>query len=235
MQSLIRVGLCLALAASLPAQESQPDFQKELDDLWRSHAKAFREAEVRKKTAAGADERRKIDLELEEQFAPKFRDLARRARGTPAAFDAHYRLFLVTSSERPNEEVIAEVLKEHRDSPDLARFASLLGSRGEHEAAQKALAQIARDSPLAQVRATALFASVQHKLEKELDAPTTQVLERVAKEFAETQAGKEARTILKLVVGREAPDFSGEDAHGTPVRLRDQRGKVVILDFWGYW
>ncbi len=33
-------------------------------------------------------------------------------------------------------------------------------------------------------------------------------------------------------VGQPAPDISGPDLHGQPLRLRDYRGKVVLLDFW---
>lgn len=32
--------------------------------------------------------------------------------------------------------------------------------------------------------------------------------------------------------GERAPDFSGEDAQGSLVRLSDHAGKVVLVDFW---
>src|SRR5574341_701832 len=32
-----------------------------------------------------------------------------------------------------------------------------------------------------------------------------------------------------------APDFSLEDPQGNPLRLRDLRGKVVLLNFWATW
>ena len=31
---------------------------------------------------------------------------------------------------------------------------------------------------------------------------------------------------------QEAPDFSGKDSNGDLVRLSEQRGKVVLVDFW---
>jgi peroxiredoxin/outer membrane lipoprotein-sorting protein len=37
------------------------------------------------------------------------------------------------------------------------------------------------------------------------------------------------------MVGRPAPDFSGEDLEGKSLKLSDYRGKVVLLDFWAIW
>jgi hypothetical protein len=38
-----------------------------------------------------------------------------------------------------------------------------------------------------------------------------------------------------LNVGQIAPDIQGLDTLGSPMRLADFRGKVVVLDFWGDW
>jgi hypothetical protein len=38
-----------------------------------------------------------------------------------------------------------------------------------------------------------------------------------------------------LTVGRPAMDIAAEDLDGTPFKLSDYRGKVVVLDFWGNW
>ena len=40
----------------------------------------------------------------------------------------------------------------------------------------------------------------------------------------------------KRLVGQPAPELDARDLDtGAPVRLADLRGKVVLLDFWGYW
>ena len=36
-------------------------------------------------------------------------------------------------------------------------------------------------------------------------------------------------------VGEAAPDISGVDIDGKEFKLSDYRGKVVLLDFWGFW
>jgi thiol-disulfide isomerase/thioredoxin len=41
--------------------------------------------------------------------------------------------------------------------------------------------------------------------------------------------------LRNLAVGKEAPEISGEDLDGRPLKLSDSRGKVVVLVFCGYW
>jgi len=38
-----------------------------------------------------------------------------------------------------------------------------------------------------------------------------------------------------LSVGKVAPDFEAVDVEGVAFKLSDYRGKVVLLDFWGFW
>jgi len=43
------------------------------------------------------------------------------------------------------------------------------------------------------------------------------------------------RNVPNLVVGKPAPEITGEDIDGKAFKLSDYRGKVVVLDFWGDW
>jgi hypothetical protein len=36
-------------------------------------------------------------------------------------------------------------------------------------------------------------------------------------------------------VGNTAPEITGGDLEGKPMKLSEFRGKVVVLDFWGFW
>lgn len=38
-----------------------------------------------------------------------------------------------------------------------------------------------------------------------------------------------------LKAGQIAPPLEGKDIDGKPIKLRDYRGKVVVIDFWGPW
>jgi len=50
-----------------------------------------------------------------------------------------------------------------------------------------------------------------------------------------SQAEAELFELRNLTVGRVAPDIVGQDVDGATFKLSDYRGKVVVLDFWGFW
>ncbi len=39
----------------------------------------------------------------------------------------------------------------------------------------------------------------------------------------------------RLDIGQMAPEIQGKDLDGRPMKLGEFRGKVVVLDFWGFW
>jgi len=49
------------------------------------------------------------------------------------------------------------------------------------------------------------------------------------------QAEAELFELRNLTIGRVAPDIVGQDVDGVTFKLSDYRGKVVVLDFWGFW
>lgn len=62
---------------------------------------------------------------------------------------------------------------------------------------------------------------------------------KLAREFADTKAAKAAAehgvATVGVKVGQLAPDFDAVDADGAAFKLSEYRGKVVLLDFWGFW
>jgi hypothetical protein len=79
------------------------------------------------------------------------------------------------------------------------------------------------------------------KRSKRADASrrATDLSEKLQRDYAETDAAKRARgeetRAVGLSVGMVAPDFTTKDADGNEFKLSDYRGKVVVLDFWGFW
>jgi hypothetical protein len=71
-----------------------------------------------------------------------------------------------------------------------------------------------------------------------------ELLERCVAEFADVQlgsetigkiAGRQLNALRNIKIGKTPPDIVGKDMDGNAFKLGDYRGKVVVLDFWGYW
>lgn len=63
--------------------------------------------------------------------------------------------------------------------------------------------------------------------------PESPSVQQVKMQYEQIMAKKQAMSFLDP--GREAMDFSQNKADGTPLKLSDLRGKVVLLDFWASW
>ncbi len=74
----------------------------------------------------------------------------------------------------------------------------------------------------------------EEKLKKALDA-FREVLRTHPNSDAAKQAGANVFEIEHLQIGMTPPDFQGEDVEGKTIHLKDFRGKVAVLDFWGFW
>lgn len=74
---------------------------------------------------------------------------------------------------------------------------------------------------------------------EETKAEGEKLLRAVATEFPKSAWGTLAQgmfvTEADLEVGKLAPDFYGESIDGFGFNLSDYRGKVVLLDFYGFW
>ena len=67
-----------------------------------------------------------------------------------------------------------------------------------------------------------------------------EVRERILREYPETEVAKKLAqrtpaSDASLQAGSAAPDFKGKDVDGAEHSLAALRGKVVLLDFWGFW
>ncbi|MCC7291235.1 MAG: hypothetical protein IT449_04130 [Phycisphaerales bacterium] len=86
------------------------------------------------------------------------------------------------------------------------------------------------------------FVDVMQTDEKAREANKTRAVElfrKVVKDFADTDAAKEAAPFIfeieHLQVGMKAPDIAGKDIDEKDIKLSGFAGKVVVLDFWGFW
>ena len=67
----------------------------------------------------------------------------------------------------------------------------------------------------------------------------SELFDRLVAELGDTPHGRRAEAelfeIKHLGVGCEAPDFDASTIDGHEFKLSDYRGKVVLLDFYGFW
>lgn len=75
--------------------------------------------------------------------------------------------------------------------------------------------------------------------DRERKSRADDVLERCAREFPGTRYGTSALANIidasELEPGKPAPDFYAETIEGHGFKLSDYAGKVVLLDFYGFW
>ncbi len=110
-------------------------------------------------------------------------------------------------------------------------------------ASMDCLSVIESESPHREIRASAAFlratmanSPVMPKPDKKL---ALELLKEVKTKYSGLPEAKSAdRHIFELTnleIGCVAPNFSAVDHNGVPFELSDYRGKVVLIDFWGFW
>jgi len=241
-------------AQSAPTTSAAPagatDFAAEYKALLREFEDA-QDAYYEPYSKAKTDEERaKVTLDPAKEptatFTPRFQDLAARAKGTDTGARA---LVWIVANTKAAEDLgamaaVDELLSGYASSPLLEelvqkiRYATdVLGL----DVARQALVKIGEVSPHQNVRAGALFAqaALQSPDQGGTPAEAKKLYERVAKEFASTPYAAAAKSALfeieHLQIGMAPPDFQATDEDGKPWRLSEYRGKVVVLDFWGFW
>jgi len=69
--------------------------------------------------------------------------------------------------------------------------------------------------------------------------PAAAAMRAVTARWPETSSGKravgQAFAFENLNIGQAAPEIVGQDVDGNALKLSDFAGRVVVLDFWGFW
>jgi hypothetical protein len=164
---------------------------------------------------------------------------------------AQRELFLVCEEKLVPEVLWAESQQGKGNPPPVSygpkELLRTIGSSSELLGREKALALCAElfdKLALPESKARALSAQATIELggkppDAAMPAAARELFTRVAKEFPETDSGKRSAGLLfrieNLAVGKTAPDFATQDVEGVAFKLSEYRGKVVVLDFWGFW
>ena len=143
--------------------------------------------------------------------------------------------------------VIERVLRDHLESAGIAELLSKTRSLGRLISAEETktlLSEVVAKNPHPLPRALALLAIARGTLRDrsataaDFDRARAQVVEadELAKDSPLAARIRRVRfEVENLLPGCEAPEIKGEDLDGNAFNLSDYRGKVVLLDFWGFW
>lgn len=163
--------------------------------------------------------------------------------------------WIVQNDDATRARALDVLLAHHLGSPELGDvLLSLVYERSDAgEAFLRAVIGRADDRTLVgkglyalgtRLHTAALWGSDDAEQKARLDAEAEPLLERAATDYADVPtrratlgelAGRTLFELRNLAVGRTAPDIVGDGVDGKTLKLSEHRGKVVVIDFWGYW
>jgi len=250
LRAALAAAICAAPAAAqdpAPATAVQPDFAAEFTALQKEFQQA-QQAFYGKYSTLTTDEERNELLNDPAQspngiFAPRFRDFAERAGSHEAAGSAWVFLLGLAPDQEECAAVAARVAQDFLHAPASEGLAQWLRYGSWQIGREKAIAHLrALDrSERAGTRAGAAFALACNLMDGEAEEQkeARALFERLQKDYAATAYAAQAAGFLfeldNLQIGMTAPEIEGADSEGQAFKLSDYRGKVVVLDFWGFW
>ena len=193
------------------------------------------------------------------RYVPKLLQVATANRKSKTAFQAYAMACLLLKGTDPKvtgrflQEATAALLQDHISEKELGGVALLMASLPQHDT-KDFLRSVVKNSPHREARAFACLCLAtnlqqQTNARPDSDSKTTDkelvgLLNRLTKEFSDVLlGGKPMSEVAKpllyekehLSIGAAAPDIIGTDGDGKDFRLKDYRGKVILLTFWGDW
>jgi len=250
--SIVCLGFCLAIVPIAFAQTPKgKTLGDQLEKLIEDHRQANNPYLDGLRTAKTAEEKEVIrgaQAKLAKEYSDKIYAIAEKSPKTQVGAQA-LGWILKHDLNSPNTgKAMDMLLKNFLHSPLLVPILSSLKPEVAH--VEKLVKPAAEKSKWAENQAAALLAWAEilqaraelaekredaAKLNKEAEQKVTDLINK----FGLIDRGsyiRKARDIQyelqNLSVGKQAPDISGDDLDGQPFKLKDYRGKVVVLLFW---
>lgn len=241
-----------AQSGDAPAAATQ-DPQTAYNDLVKAFNQAIetwqqeRMAAIKKAQESGTQPPQSVFQPPTKQWIAKAQELAGEFAGKDDAVQFLGFVVKYASNERNAVKKAVETLaNDHAKSKALATVLPHLGNAMNFGAQKQVLAlldQVVGDHPDTACKAQAMVVRgtirLQSARSEDDRAAAAQDLRDVAKVTQDADLLAQAKDALfeieHLQVGCTAPDIQGVDVEGVPFKLSDYRGKVVVLDFWGFW
>lgn len=260
MRKLWFSGIVLGLLASVALAQGDAQREAALRTEWGQILREYQEANNKYfepyRKAKSQEEAAQIQLDPKQNpihtFLPRFKAFAQKAGNSPVAADAYMQIAQVRSQETaadgelaldkltttfvklPIAESVAGLLvysfywipDEKARMDKIFRYLDRIQKNGSDNG--KAAALMAKASVLGEAQPAP-------GREKQIVALLDEVMAKYPNSPAAKRAKGQKFEAEFLSVGKPAPDFEAVDENGTPFKLSDYRGKVVVLDFWGFW
>lgn len=239
--------------AQAPAPAKKPtQLQSELTKLKAAYGKAIEAYYAPYAKAKTEEESAKIKLDPakspDKLFLPKFRAFAKRAGKNDVAAQAWMQIYQMGMAiPKVQFEAFNMLVTNFPDStvmPELVNMVSYsFYDLGDKRTAKvnEMLGRIEKATKSDSVKASVLYTKA--KMIAEDGRGDTKaakaMLDKLMQTYPNSTPAKSAKADIfeleNLSVGCTAPDFEAEDENGVKFKLSDYRGKVVVLDFWGFW
>ena len=249
------VSLALACLTAGSVVTSDDDDLGELEQRLENIREEFRTAEramMKAYDVAETDKQRAAALAVNpwEGLRERCDELAFAAAGTEVAAGAWSMICLKEFRYGTNEpawEAFHILINDHKDSEELNDVIARMPNYGrENKDAIAGLHQLVETSETRSVQAGSLFSLA--KMLESADATRDEAFgyyRRLAADYAELDAGRGSTFGQKataalfeaeyLQVGLPVPDIASIDETNAAFNLSDYKGKVVLVDFWGFW
>jgi hypothetical protein len=252
----------LAFVPASPAQDKPPETPREeakqslkerYDALLKEYQdkqRAFSEEYPKAKTD---EEQQKIIQEKypnPEMYAGRMLKLAEEDPKGTVGFDALSWIGMNYPVGPVGDKTADLLMAHHLQSKKLGPVLQQMAMYGS-PAAETLLRAVMEKSDDRKVRAEATFTlatMLRRKFNQGGDQKATKeaekLFETIIEKYADVPSGKgkmgevarlQLDTLRNLGIDKPAPEITGEDIDGKPLKLSDYKGKVVVLDFWGHW
>jgi hypothetical protein len=267
-----------------PAPADAPTISQRIAAVKKEYDDASQAFNVKYQAAKSDEERNQVfqsDYPQAEKYVPRLLELARQAKGEPAAIDAYLWILQHAREYGTRDPILATLVADHVESKKLVDVVRDLGRYSVSVPVESFLRTVVEKTPHREVKGFATYSlagvligmaelgatmaspawspemarnyetwcgkptldDLAARDPAELEKEAEDLLEDVAKDYKDLKsyaplgvlAEGDLYELRNLKIGQVAPEITGADVDGVSFKLSDYRGKVVVLDFWGFW